>query len=48
MKARVFQNRLEELEHMVTDHDPFDEVQKQVAETSRAFGRLSAAFREEL
>ena len=48
MKARVFQERLEELEHMITDRDPIDEVRKQVSDTSRAFGRLSSAFREEL
>ncbi len=48
MKARVVQERLEELEHMITDRDPLDEIRKQVADTSRAFGRLSSAFRDEL
>lgn len=48
MKARVFQNRLEELEHMVSDHDSLDEVRRQITDTSRAFIRLSEAFREEL
>ncbi|MFO1044465.1 MAG: permease [Planctomycetaceae bacterium] len=48
MKARVFQERLEELEHMISDHDPIDEIRKQVSDTSRSFGRLSFAFREEL
>lgn len=48
MKARVFQERLEVLEHMITDRDPLDEIRKQVADTSRTFGRLSSAFHEEL
>jgi len=48
MKARVFQDRLELLEHMVEDGDPPDQIRKQVADTSRAFGRLSTAFRDEL
>ena len=48
MKACMFQDRLEELEHMVSDHDPVDALRKQVTDTSRAFSRLSAAFREEL
>lgn len=48
MKARVFQDRLEDLEHMVQDHDPPEEIRKHVADTSRAFARLSIAYREEL
>ncbi len=48
MKARLFQDRLEELEHMVTDHDPLDQIRKQVADTSRVYRRLSAAYLEEL
>ena len=45
MKSRVFQDRLELLEHMVEEHDPPDEIRKHVNATSRAFGRLAAAFR---
>ena len=48
LKSRLFQDRLEELEHMVTDHDPIDVIRIQVTDTSRAFSRLSAAFRDEL
>lgn len=48
MKARVFQNHIELLEHMVTDRDPPDQIRKQVSMTSRAFSRLASAFREEL
>ncbi len=47
-KARVFRDHLEELEHMVENKDPVDDVRKQVAATSASFGRLSKAFREEL
>lgn len=48
LKARVFQDQLERLEHMLEDGDPPDQIRKHVAETSRAFSRLSAAFRDEL
>lgn len=48
MKARLFQDRLEDLEHMVQDRDPSDQIRRHVADTSRAFARLSTAFREEL
>lgn len=48
MKCRVFQDRLEDLEHMVQEHPAPDEVRKQVADTSRAFARLALAYREEL
>ncbi len=48
MKARVFRDKLELLEHMVEDHDPPDEIRQHIAATSLAFSRLSAAYRNEL
>jgi uncharacterized protein len=48
MKARVFRDKLELLEHMVEDRDPPEEIRQQIARTSRAFGRLATAFRQEL
>jgi uncharacterized protein len=48
MKARIVQDKLEILEHMVEDHDPPEEIRRGVAAASRAFGRLSRAFRDEL
>lgn len=48
MKARVYRDRLEDLEHMVENNDPVAEVRKHVATTSRSFSRLATAFREEL
>ncbi|MDX1967770.1 MAG: permease [Planctomycetaceae bacterium] len=48
MKARAFQNHLENLEHMVENEDPREDVRKQVTAAARSFSRLSRAFREEL
>lgn len=48
MKARVFRDKLEQLEHMVEDHDRPEEIRQHIAATSRAFGRLAMAFRNEL
>jgi len=47
MKARVFRDKLELLEHMVEDRDDQADIRRQVAATSRAFSRLAAAFRQE-
>ena len=48
MKARVFRDKLELLEHMVEGNDPPEEIKRQVLICKEAFGRLSLAFREEL
>lgn len=48
MKAQVFRDRLEALEHMVENRDSGEEIRRQIALTSRAFVRLSTAYREEL
>ncbi|MDB5391025.1 MAG: putative permease [Planctomycetaceae bacterium] len=48
MKARVLGDKLEELEHMIENDDSPDEIRKHIANTSRAYGRLSRAYREEL
>jgi len=48
MKARVFQDHLEVLEHMVENADPPDDVRRHITATARSFSRLSRAFREEL
>ena len=48
MKARVVSDKLEALEHLVENGDSPDDISKQVSELSRACGRLSRAFREEL
>lgn len=48
MKARVFRDKIELLEHMVEDQDPPEEIRRQVASTTRSFNRLAAAYREEL
>lgn len=48
MKARVFRDKLELLEHMVEDHDPPEAIRHQVATTTRVFSRLAAAYRQEL
>jgi uncharacterized protein len=46
MKARVFADKLELLEHLLEDDAPREEIRRHIAATSRAFGRLSVAFRE--
>jgi len=48
MKARVFVDRLEMLEHLVENREPPDEIRRQVVATSRAFSRLAVAFRSDL
>jgi uncharacterized protein len=47
MKARVFLNRLELLEHLLEDDASIDEVRHHVAQTSATFTRLSKAFTKE-
>ena len=47
MKARVFRDRLEDLEHLIENRDLPDDIRKQVSVTSQAFSRLAKAFREE-
>ncbi|QDT56582.1 putative permease [Caulifigura coniformis] len=47
MKARIFRDRLEELDHIIENEDDSEVIRRQVAATSMAFGRLSRAFREE-
>ncbi|WP_010584136.1 permease [Schlesneria paludicola] len=48
MKARVFRDRLEVLEHMIENRDSDEEIRRQISLTSRAFLRLATAYREEL
>ncbi len=48
MKSRVFQSHLEDLEHMLENNDPADDIRKQVNATSRSFGRLAIAYKNEL
>jgi uncharacterized protein len=48
MKARIFRDRLEELDHMLENGDEIEVIRKQVAAISTSFGRLSRAYREEL
>ncbi len=48
MKARVFRDKLELLEHMIEDNDPPEEIRRQALDTRMAFSRMSTAFREEL
>jgi hypothetical protein len=47
MKSRLFQDRLEELEHAVEDGDAPDDVREHAVAASRAFMLLSQAFRSE-
>lgn len=47
MKSRIFQDRLEELDHMLENDDPPEQIREQVASVSRAYGRLVRAYREE-
>jgi len=48
MKSRVFEDRMEELTHMVENGDDPEIIHKQVAAVGRAFGRMAVAYREEL
>ncbi|MFM9194405.1 MAG: permease [Planctomycetia bacterium] len=47
MKARLFEDRLEELEHAVEDGDSPEEVREHALAASRAFRFLSMAYRSE-
>jgi uncharacterized protein len=48
MKARIFRDKLEILEHLIEEKDvPREKIAKQVAEASMAFARMSRAFRNE-
>lgn len=46
MKARVFRDKLELLEHMIEDDDSKDEIRVQVMNTRQAYSRMAIAFRE--
>lgn len=48
MKAQVFRDKLELLEHMIEDNDPPEEIRRQTLDARMAFSRMSTAFREEL
>ncbi len=48
MKARVFRDKLELLEHMIEDGDPAEEIRQQTLATRQAYARMANAFREEL
>lgn len=48
MKARVFQNHLELLEHMVEDQAPREDLSRQIAATSHAYSRLVRAYTAEV
>jgi uncharacterized protein (UPF0147 family) len=48
MKARVFRDKLELLEHMIEDNDPPEEIRRQTLDARVAFARMATAFREEL
>jgi uncharacterized membrane protein YraQ (UPF0718 family) len=47
MKSRLFEDRLEELEHAVEDGDSPDDVREHALAASRAFRFLSQAYRSE-
>jgi hypothetical protein len=47
MKARIFHDRLELLEHMLEDGAQQPDIRRQVNAASRAFSRLSHAFLKE-
>ena len=47
MKARLMQDRLEELEHAIEDNDDRDEIHEHAIAMSRAFRFLSQAYRSE-
>jgi uncharacterized membrane protein YraQ (UPF0718 family) len=46
-KSRLYQDRLEELEHTLEDGDPAEELSRLALDASRAFRYLSSAFRSE-
>ncbi len=48
MKAQVFRDQLEILEHQLENRDPPEEIRRQVSATARAFSRLASAYRTEL
>ena len=48
MKAQVFRDRMEDLEHMVENREADDAIRRQIVRTSIAFQRMAAAFRDEL
>lgn len=48
MKSRIFEHRLEELDHMLENGDPPEEIRDQIASVSRAYSRLVAAYRNDL
>lgn len=47
MKARVFRDKLELLEHLLEDRAPQAEIRQQVNAASKAYGRMARAFLEE-
>ena len=48
MKARVFRDKLELLEHMIEDNDPQEEIRQQALDARQAYARMANAFRDEL
>jgi hypothetical protein len=46
-KARLYQDRLEELEHLVEDGRQTDDIRRHALAVSRAYSLLSRSFREE-
>jgi uncharacterized membrane protein YraQ (UPF0718 family) len=48
MKSRLFEDRLEELEHAVEDGDDPDDIREHALAASRAFRFLSRAYRSEM
>jgi hypothetical protein len=46
-KATMYQNRLEELEHLVEDGEDREAIRRQALAVSRAYSLLSRAFRHE-
>jgi len=47
MKCRIYRDELEVLEHMVENRDPPEDLRKQALQATRAYLRISRAFREE-
>lgn len=46
MKSKVFQDRLEELDHMLENEDPPEKIHSQIILVSRAYERLVTAYRD--